>query len=250
MPDLETYRGIDFKFADTFKEITTLRQLARRFLTPDSSRVFEQWRRDLESIRTGGGDKVRRWQIPKESPLRTIKSKGTSEPDAQGHDLYGELCAVWDITATDKTYFRLKGLASSCVSIFKWRTEEESNPLLLARWKFEIGDGNHPGCHFHVDVSPRDSEDYFRLPVPRIPSILITPTDALDFLIGELFQAEWTQERGRYTSAMNIFAPQQRRRLVNLLTWQVQTLQRQTGSSWISLKHSKPTTPGFLQTPL
>ncbi|MER8480731.1 hypothetical protein [Mesorhizobium sp. M1163] len=87
-----------------------------------------------------------------------------------------------------------------------WTVEEMVTHLLI----FRAGAEEEPVMHFHVDkknadqlgpelhmqVSERFTERLgMKLAVPRIPSGFLLPTDCLDFILSELFSADWPREQ-------------------------------------------------------
>jgi hypothetical protein len=195
---------------------------------------------------------AQRLQIPDTDGerVRTIVGRGY-EPGkrAGGHNLAGELCFTWTVqpigahAARDRK-FKLIGNASTKLRIVEVRDNQPDK--LLAQWQVEIGTEASPGCFFHVAVSHTDPPPtLFRscLPVPRLPSMLITPTDALDFLLGELFQTSWRQRNGEERDDASAWGKLQKRRLQNVLRWHHDELNRAAGSAWNWLKHRRRPPP-------
>lgn len=233
------YEGLEFSFAHMEEEVKNMRATAKAFLDSDGvsyELVIQNWLQALISIRDSACDRPFTWQIPEDSPIKTKVSEGSYEARRphRGRPVVGTLCANWEIRASaerPRQTFRLVGLASTKVQILGVEGSEGLRPLV--KWQFEVGDHQSPGCHFHVGIASA-------LPVPRLPTMLVTPMDALDFLLGELFQTEWRQKVAQESDAVNIWARHQKTRLTNLLHWQTEQLEHSEGSPWVFLKHSKP----------
>ena len=140
--------------------------------------------------------------------------------------------------------FRLNGLASTKVKVLRVESSQETREI--AQWQFGVGDHQSPGCHFHVGIG-RSGDGTGSFPVPRLPSILFTPIDALDFLLGEVVQDRWRQQVSRETPEMQIWTGQQKKRLSLLLKWKQEQVEKSGGSAWNYLKHQRPHANVFLQ---
>jgi hypothetical protein len=64
--------------------------------------------------------------------------------------------------------------------------------------------------------------------------------DALEFVLAELFQEEWVKHVAQENDAIRNWAGCQRERLIKLLKWQQDRLEKHSGSPWTSLKAAKP----------
>jgi hypothetical protein len=119
---------------------------------------------------------------------------------------------------------------------------KDNDDCILLQWQFEVGAKDSPGCHFHVGLSmDRDDPPAPKwLPVPRLPGLLFLPTDALDFLLGELFQVSWRKTVSEDSDASRGWGNEQTVRLQRLLTWQTREVNAGSGSAWNRLKHRQP----------
>jgi hypothetical protein len=215
--------------------------------------VLPDFRRTLLNFRTEPKTGQLRWEIPESQPIRTIKSHGAFERGGRkGITVYGTVSTLWvintDIHDPQRKTFILSGNASTKIRVFQFYNESRGDQE-IARWRFEIGAHDSPGCHFHTPVLQDREDEMFphRLSIPRLPSLLLTPTDALDFLLGELFQDTWyriaTQPRN---NDLGLWASHQRKRLRNLLQWKLDMVERTGGSPWMVLKREKPTDVNML----
>jgi len=225
-------------------------RLSSEFVTLDSSeRIIPTWRRDLANFRIAAAGSKSVWEIRRTDPIQTKVSLGSYEPGERrgGLSVFGRVSGKWEIHLpkeqkkkfSQSIDFILLGLASTEISI--WQTGEAGEKE-IARWTIEIGDAASPGCHFHTQITLDAADDKFpaALSVPRLPGLLHTPMDALDYLLGELFQEEWFRASSRGTNVVNAWASCQKRRMINLLQWQTERLSKTTGSPWTMLKRQKP----------
>jgi hypothetical protein len=239
------YTGLDFRFSDLQLEITNFAQVSRHFLEEEAREILHNWLMDLVNFRDSPRPEYT-WAISEEKPIRTIK---TLDYDRKaGFSVHGELSCIWEINPKTEAKGKVKGkranqimclngLASTKIKII--RDDQDCRPRTIAQWQFEVGDHQSPGCHFHVGIGHFGSESAV-LPVPRLPSILLTPIDALDFLLGEIFQREWREVVSRETDQMKAWSKKQKTRLSKLLKWKQDQIEGSGGSAWNYLKHQRP----------
>jgi hypothetical protein len=245
-----SYEGLRFSFSDMEKEIENLKQLAKPFLEINSYEwILTKWKGELANFRSANPGSRRIWKIAEEHPVETNVSDGEYElqPRKGALKVFGRLSSEWEIHLPDETKkrgnpsrdFVLLGIASTKITI--WTNDDPPNEI--ARWTIEVGDANSPGCHFHtqIDLDAGDHKFPNALCVPRFPGVLHTPTDALEFLLGELFQDRWLATASEGRDTVKAWANCQRRRLMNLLEWQRAKLSESSGSPWTMLKKQKPT---------
>jgi hypothetical protein len=240
--------GLEFQFAKIEEEIQSFVTLARSFLDPTAETILRSWLEQLNGIRKAQDGAIRPWSISQARPVRTVLS--TPSHNARNPHLLGQLSMVWELQiptgvrrekGNRSPYFILSRLASTRISL--WSNAETVGLFEVARWSFEIGDDQSPGCHFHVQVKAEENDRLFppTLSVPRLPGIFVTPIDALDFLLGEIFQDTWRQHISRDTDPLRTWATIQRERMVKLFDWHQSEIRNVLGAPWIRLKHAKPT---------
>jgi hypothetical protein len=238
--------ALEFRFEELEEEIESFSGLAQSYLEASSMQVLRAWLDQLRSIR-GAQSGLHYWSISEERPLWT--NLCTEEQNARDPELLGRLSMVWGITIPIGTprgkgnrshVFELSGIASTKVSL--WRRADNGGSREVARWSFEVGSDDSPGCHFHVQIKADDTDRLFppSLSIPRLPGILITPIDALDFLLGEVFQETWKKHLGKETDALNAWSAIQRARMLKLLDWHQQEIRKGRGAVWSCMKHAKP----------
>ena len=237
-----SYEGLRFNYGDSLRELRSFQKLANRFLLDEDLWILEASIVDLNNARHAR-DKAT-WNINQETPIRTRVSRGEYRHGEANNNtpVFGELCFSWEIENPDKgarrqRHFVLNGLASTSLIL---RNADTS--ALVARWQFEAGDAASPGCHFHTATNQYQTDGLFPewLKVPRFPGIIVFPFDALEFVLGELFQDEWLRNVSRSSHERNEWASAQRLRLHNVLTWQQAMVNGSALTPWMSLKKAKP----------
>lgn len=241
--------GLEFSFEEFRAEIGVMISLAESLLTPDSVRAlkrFEQTVRQLGEQQTDRPYSLELQGLDGAGGVRTRPSAGEYEKrERKGKVVSAELRSVWMVkpVATKRkkqprSRFRLTGLASTSISI------HDNCGEILARWQMDVADERSPGCYFHIQVAQESDEPPFPawLPVPRFPSLLVTPMAALDFVLGELFQDRWLKRTSAGDSAAQRWRSMQKKRWQHLLQWYLECV-RDTGetcSPWLSIKRAQP----------
>ncbi len=237
------YEGLDFHFADLQREVSNFAQVSQRFLEEESRGKLGDWLTGLVNFRASRHQGSWKWTIPEDDAVRTLPTDEYEPGDRRGgFNVYGELSCVWEIGLKGRgksagQVICLNGIASTKVKVF--RCDADQTNRQIAQWQFEVGDRQSPGCHFHIGIG-HFGEAAASLPVPRLPSLLLTPIDAFDFLLGEIFQARWKEVVNRETPPMQLWAEQQKNRLSRLLKWKQDQIEQSGGSAWNYLKHQRP----------
>jgi hypothetical protein len=231
------------------REIENMRKLGKAFLERETyETVIPEWKRQLETFKGRPPGTVFNWAIPETSPIQTKVSNGGYEPASRrGRKVFGRISGKWQIRIPQLTgkkkgsspkTFILLGLASTRITVWtaaNSRAEEE-----IARWTVEVGDDSSPGCHFHTQITLDGNMFPGYLSVPRLPGLLHTPMDALEFLLSELFQEDWFKNVSRETDELKQWAGCQRMRLLKLTEWQLNKISQGNGSPWTTFKKQKP----------
>lgn len=249
-----SYEGLHFKFADLSRELISMRALAKPLLERDShDKGFGACISTLGNIKNSRTTSIQVWEVlDEEKESRTIQTieNGGEHDRSDSARLFGRLSFKWEITKRerkDNSKFVLENLASTSVSIY--RITDDGNRC-VARWQFDISSKSSPGCHFHCQIpfhKPPYGLDY-SLPIPRLPTLFITPMDALDFLLGELFPMSWKKELGtKNTNERQMWNGQAGRRMKKLLDWQIKSIEGSLGSPWISIRDATPAPDEFLK---
>ena len=237
------YKGIRLRYDDMIWDVRRMSALAKHFLQDESAGVLASLLDDIENIRTAAANVKQSLMIGVNPGVKTILStRYRDSSKGQNISVYGSLSFVWEIMNWDKgkrkqVSFDLVGIASTSIRLL---TETDD---LVAHWQFEIGDATSPGCHFHSSANQECAEGLFPdwLKIPRLPGMMVSPMDGLEFLLGELFQSQWEQRISEDSQDRNGWAKSQTTRLSKLLTWQDRQVRDNIlGTPWMSLKRAKP----------
>jgi hypothetical protein len=237
-----TYDGIHFKFATLRSELSNLAKMAKPYLERDCRGFLDDCLSDLQSIESSQHTEEKPWQIRETSPLRTVLTDGYELGCRGGDMVWGELCFVWGVkrvSTTDQVtrkHLCLSGNASTKISICR---KVDGQRKVLVQWQIEVGAANSPGWHFHVGIGGG-------FPVPRVPGMLVLPTDGLDFLLGELFQDAWRAKVSKDSPETQVVGNFQVDRLDRWCKWQAEQIHMSHGSCWSRLKYAKPPKEIFL----
>jgi len=241
--------GLEFSFEEFLAEIGAMGGLAKSLLTPDSVQALKRFEKtvryfgeqqtdrpySLELRGLGGADGI-----------RTRFSAGEYEKgERKGRKVSAELRSIWKVVPVatkgkkrPRSHFRLAGQASTSISI------NDNGGEILARWQMDIAHERSPGCYFHIQVAQDCDEPPFPawLPVPRFPSLLVTPMGALDFVLGELFQDLWLKRTSAGGYAAQRWRSIQTKRWEHLLEWHLDRVRDigETCSPWLSIKNAQP----------
>lgn len=239
---------LEFTFQELDEEFDAIRKVSEKFTQRNSIRVLDQARTLLEGFRSAPPKKMCKWVIPEGDPLLSIPSKGYEKQDKGGHVVFAAISFRWDIEPLGDTSrrsiqnrkFALVGVASTKVRLLE--VIDGGLERELGMWRMEIADSNSPGCYFHVQVLGENLEVPFpkSLSVPRFPALVASPPAVIEFVLGELFQEEWQRVSSQETADIMRWKPIQRRRIAALLSWQLLSLDRATGSPWTALKIAQP----------
>ena len=102
---------------------------------------------------------------------------------------------------------------------------------------------NFPGCFFHTQILGDTTSFPFpkSFTVPRLPSIIFSPMGVVEFVLGELFQQDWSDNKRHAHSEAIGFAKIQLQRFQSLLLWQQKMVTKnERRSPWLSLKKALP----------
>lgn len=227
-----TYSGLLFSYRETLREIELASQYFRKYAESETLAALDEWYQKLRAFKQSArrGDQTS-WQIPLERPLRTIVSEGKYQAgDLGALKIRGTVSAIWQIQHVGRhgsvprndEVFRLIDDGSTLVKVVK--VNDDGEETCVAAWRFDVGVALSPGFHFHSKIetwpdAPQGAEQiYFprTLDVPRFPSVLFFPLDALEFLLGELFLADWPPYAAAEHARVGFFEFQIKR-LKNLL---------------------------------
>jgi len=222
---------VQFELDALTNELKLIRLLAEPFMEAKSIQELDVAYWQLRQL-PQDNDKSS-WSI--DTPLRTIRSPGTYAQDGQGgFTVRANIVTLWEITRTGRNVVMVRDNISTSVAI----TTEDTSAVetVIARWTMDIAAvASAPGCGLHFQVKESDRWFPKGFDVPRVPVFIPTLGAVLEFVLGELFQAEWTMRVRSHASASNWRATQ-RRAWDRWLSWQQEIVRSGTVSPWLDVK--------------
>lgn len=243
---MDDFEPLRFNFADFMQELRAIENLAKnRFLDASAQGVFQRLRDQLSQLQTNNGDRPAFWKVDQDLPVRTLDTFEYERGERRGpRKVFGEITWCWQlkncpIRRGPPKVFEVCGNASIRLRI----CESEGDRTEIARWRVECGAADSPGCFFHTQVFGDDSDLLFpkNVPVPRLPTLFVTPMSAIEFFLGELFQDTWEQRLVGNDHDLMFWTRNQKLRLKQLLNWKLRQVDScDSGSPWLALKRAKP----------
>lgn len=243
---MSDFGPLRFSFADFMQEIHAIENLAKnRFLDASAPGVFQRLRDQLRQLQANNGDKPAFWKVDPNLPVRTLETVEYEKGGRTGsRKVFGEVCWCWQLKNCASKRgpakaFEVCGNASIRLRI----CESEGDRTEIARWRIECGAADSPGCFFHTQVFGDDTDELFpkNVPVPRLPTLFVTPMSAIEFFLGELFQDTWARRLVGDDHDLTFWTRNQKSRLKQLLNWKLRQVEScDSGSPWLSLKRAKP----------
>ena len=240
--------GLRFPFAELERETKTLREIASSFLDSKTTWVLDRFQADIRNISNTSAGTIRTLEF--QQPLRTVPNAGGHEVGGRsGSSLYANISGTWEVQAMGsrplpKRQVEFCGKASTKVELYACNAPTKR----VAMWRLELGAKDSPGCYVHAQILGDSSQPPFpkSVPIPRLPSLFVTPMSAVEFVLGELFQDQWAQESAKNNNDALHWRALQIRRLGQLLSWYQSTFQNADSSPWMALKTAKPDGKMFL----
>lgn len=234
---------VRFSFSDFQRELTTLRTIVVGFVDTVADSIIQNLITQLEMIQRDKSDRTLSFEISQENPLQTIVSTNFEGSGRRARPVIGSISWKWMIKPVDnrkskRSEFEITGLASTKLRILDASQPENE----LAMWRVELGDYQSPGCYFHTQVLGQSDVAPFphSLSVPRLPTMLVTPMAAVEFLLCELFQDDWERHASSDRADLAFWNCIQKTRLKDLLSWKLSCIENCQGSPWVALKRAKP----------
>ena len=245
--------GLCFKFSELIDATRMLKEIARDFLDPNTTYALDQLRNSLEGVWSANQDQEFKLKL---SELRTNPSKGDYEiSNRKGKlEVYAAITGTWDVRPLGdnpkKQKAKMKRLLEFCdIASTKVELYDCQNPTRrLAMWRMELGAEDHPGSYFHIQVLGDSNDLPFpkAIPVPRLPSMFVTPMVVVEYVLGELFQDRWHETVARDIPDVTQWRELQRKRFRRLFDWHKEQLDKRLSSPWMNLKAAKPDGRMFL----
>jgi hypothetical protein len=220
---------MDFDATTLVDELGLIREIAKAFLEPESLRILHNAQASLRGLsrsKTGS-----RWAI--DDPIRTRVSHGSYATDGRGqHAVSAEIRTVWHLQRSGRGRVSVSDNVSSTISIL-------ADGNRIAEWHMDIAAmSSDPGCGLHAQVHEHDTWFPSGLDIPRIPTFIPTVGAVVEFVLGELFQKDWSQHVAGHRSNSN-WRSVQLQHWTALLDWQRSVLGAGRVSPWLDLKSAR-----------
>ena len=215
----------------------------------DASGALGKFLSNLQSIGSEPEGTVHRLDL---RPLHTRPSEGEYEAGSRqgGEKIYAVISGTWKLRRlgnhkSPKRKIEFCGNASTKIELYA----SDEPCKRLAMWRLELGADDAPGCYIHAQILGDSDDPPFpkSVPIPRLPSIFVTPMSAVEFVLGELFQDKWAQRTSRSTGDTQIWQKYQRQWLERLFSWYKGAVEGSSSSPWMALKAAKPDGKLFLE---
>ncbi len=250
--------AVCFDYADILEEIRSISDDAREFLDGHTSKAIGELVGNLTRYQQANTDTTYAWETVSHTQIRTKPNEGAHQKNSKGVNLYGTVDFKWEIRNTSLgkrrkkrhpyAIFQLAGVASTTIKLWRSGNQEAHDNggmgCVVGCWNFDVGNHDSPGCHFHVQIPEKSEPWQYPIDIPRWPSLLLTPADAVDFVLGELFQQEWRRHR---RAANSRWKTTQQQRLEKLATWIQEQIKQADVSPWLHFKSAKPPNKLFLR---
>lgn len=233
--------GLRFKITELERETKALKTMGMGFLDSQSVWALDRFLSNLRSISGATSDGVYTLEL---QSLRTAPSTKYEPYSRQGgKKIHACISGIWNVRpvghlSRPNREIEFCGKASTRIALYA-----STDPCLrLAMWRFELGAEDSPGCYFHAQILGDSNEPPFpkSVPIPRLPSIFVTPMSAVEFVLGELFQDSWARVTTSNSGEAPYWRARQRRRLKILFSWYQCKLDNSVLSPWMTLKEAKP----------
>ena len=235
--------GLRFKIAELERETKALKSMGRRFFDSHALWVLDQFSSDLQSINGTRGQSVRTLEL---RGLRTTPSmKYELGSRRGGKKIHAAISGTWALRplGTGPAPGRKVEFCGNASTKIELYASDEPQTPRLAMWRLELGAEDSPGCYIHAQILGDSDDPPFpkSVPIPRLPSIFVTPMSGVEFVLGELFQNEWAKMTAQSVSDAQQWQALQRKRLRSLFLWYKSKLDNSASSPWMALKEAKPT---------
>ena len=235
--------GFRFVHAELEREVIALKGMAKTFLDSRTTCALDFFLSQLRSIRREKSGKIRKLDL---KCLRTRPSEGEYEIGDRrgGRNIHAVISGTWEVQplgkpSSSRREIRFCGNASTRIELYD--SDKPETPR-LAMWRLELGAVDSPGCYVHAQILGDSKHPPFpsSVPIPRLPSLFVTPMSTVEFVLGELFQDTWKKWTSRSTGNTQNWHGLQRRWLQGLFCWYQDELNNSGSSPWMTLKSAKP----------
>ena len=231
--------GLRFKIAELEREIKAMKSMGEEFFEPQTLWTLKDLLRDLQSIGEAQKGKARPLEL---QCLHTIPSDQYDRKS--GKKIHAVISGKWQLRPLEKSEIEFCGIASTRIELYA----SDDPDKRLAMWRMELGAEDSPGCYVHAQILGDSDKRPFPnwVPIPRLPSLFITPMSAIEFILGELFQNDWPEVTASNTKHVQNWRALQKKWLQKLFLWYRDQIEKAGSSSWVALKEAKPEDGMFL----
>ena len=219
--------GLQFTISELVQESEALKKMADEYLDQNHIWALKKFISNIRSIWSAAADR------PIQLELLPLHTKSAS---VKGQKIYAVCSGIWDVMPIGNSRrnrsirkIRFCGIASTKFELYL--ENERNSPI--AMWRLELGAHDSPGCYFHAQIHETP-------PIPRLPSLFVTPMATVEYVIGELFQDGWKQTAMSNRGEALYWRSLQRDRLIRLFDWYTDALAKVDSSPWMDLKVKKP----------
>ena len=234
--------GLRFKIAELEREVRAMKTMGEEFFESRTLWTLKNLLRDLQSI--GGAQKGKARPLELQC-LHTIPSDQYEAGNRRGsRKIHAVISGTWDLRPLEKREIEFCGIASTRIELYA----SENPDKRLAMWRLELGAEDSPGCYVHAQILGDSDKPPFPefVPIPRLPSLFVTPMSAVEFVLGELFQDKWPEVTASGDPEVKNWRALQKKWLQSLFSWYRREMEKTDFSSWIALKQAKPEDGMFL----
>ena len=234
--------GLRFKIAELEREIKAMETMGEEFFESRTLWTLKDLLRDLQSI--GGAQKGKARPLELQC-LHTIPSDQYEAGSRRGgKKIHAVISGKWQLRPLEKREIEFCGIASTRIELYA----SENSDKRLAMWRLELGAEDSPGCYVHAQILGDSDKPPFPefVPIPRLPSLFVTPMSAVEFVLGELFQDKWPEVTASGDPEVKNWRALQKKWLQSLFSWYRREMEKTDFSSWIALKQAKPAEGMFL----
>ena len=199
--------------------------------------------RDLQSIgERRKKEKLALWSFNAFTQYQAISTRLVARRGSR--KIHAVISGTWDLRPLEKREIEFCGIASTRIELYA----SDDPDKRLAMWRLELGAEDSPGCYFHAQILGDSDKPPFPefVPIPRLPSLFVTPMSAVEFVLGELFQDKWPEVTASGDPEVKNWRALQKKWLQSLFSWYRREMEKTDFSSWITLKKAKPEDGMFL----
>lgn len=228
-------------------ELRAIVRIAAPFLLPEAKDMLDRSAYQLQAFVSSGVQEWT-WELRRATAtephlaVRTKEHKGTYQEGARGHhSLQGELSWTISLKKVARNTVAISGNASMSICI--WRLPRHSRRSLRKQFiafNFDVGQASGPGPCMHAQVKAFRGNTAIvgqsEIDIPRIPSLIATPPDCVDYLLSQLFQEKWHRRFHNERAAEAQIWVKQRQRFATLFNHAQQSVlgaNDRTGWQWM-----------------